>query len=182
MAVDHLGNIVWICSVLPGTSADVKIWDTVITGAVRALCENAPYSPCWYTRGFCFSLMLATGNRVLNFAPPMLLGMDHACFCRGVVFRGVPGINNVIIGAMPALCENAPIEPVEPVEPEGKKNDLATPDECNSSTQNGEPRIYDGECSRWCSLLSGCEMHGPHKHTHPVEAWHCQILEALDLT
>ena len=27
MAVDHLGNIVWICPVLPGTSADVKIWD-----------------------------------------------------------------------------------------------------------------------------------------------------------
>ena len=41
-APDHLGNIVWICLVLPGTSADVKIWDTVITGAVRALCENAP--------------------------------------------------------------------------------------------------------------------------------------------
>ena len=29
--------------------------------------------------------------------------------CRWVVFRGVPGINNVIIGAVPALCENAPI-------------------------------------------------------------------------
>ena len=42
MAVDHLGNMVWICPVLPGTSADVKIWDTVITGAVRVLCENAP--------------------------------------------------------------------------------------------------------------------------------------------
>ena len=42
VAVDHLGNIVWTCPVLPGTSADVKIWDTVITGAVRALCENAP--------------------------------------------------------------------------------------------------------------------------------------------
>ena len=27
MAVDNLGNIVWICPVLPGTSADVKIWD-----------------------------------------------------------------------------------------------------------------------------------------------------------
>ena len=27
MSVDHLGNIVWICPVLPGTSADVKIWD-----------------------------------------------------------------------------------------------------------------------------------------------------------
>ena len=26
-AVDNLGNIVWICPVLPGTSADVKIWD-----------------------------------------------------------------------------------------------------------------------------------------------------------
>ena len=43
MAVDHLGNIVWICPVLPGTSADVKIWDTVIIGAVCALCENAPF-------------------------------------------------------------------------------------------------------------------------------------------
>ena len=40
MAVDHLGNIVWIRPVLPGTSADVKIWDTVITGAVRALCTR----------------------------------------------------------------------------------------------------------------------------------------------
>ena len=40
MAVDHLGNIVWICPVLPGTSAHVKIWDTVITGAVRALCTR----------------------------------------------------------------------------------------------------------------------------------------------
>ena len=37
--------------------------------------------------------------------------MDHARFCRGVVFRGVPGINNVIIGAVPALCENAPVCP-----------------------------------------------------------------------
>ena len=27
VAVDNLGNIVWICPVLPGTSADVKIWD-----------------------------------------------------------------------------------------------------------------------------------------------------------
>ena len=34
--------------------------------------------------------------------------MDHACFCMWVAFRGVPGINNVIIGAVPALCENAP--------------------------------------------------------------------------
>ena len=30
--------------------------------------------------------------------------MDHARFWRWVVFRGVPGINNVIIGAVPALC------------------------------------------------------------------------------
>ena len=28
----------------------------------------------------------------------------------GVVFRGVPGINTVIIGAVPALCENAPMK------------------------------------------------------------------------
>ena len=37
--------------------------------------------------------------------------MDHARFCRGVVFRGVPGINNVMIFAVPALCENAPTVP-----------------------------------------------------------------------
>ena len=30
--------------------------------------------------------------------------MDHARFCRCVVFGGVPGINNVIIGAVRALC------------------------------------------------------------------------------
>ena len=35
--------------------------------------------------------------------------MDHARFCRWVVFRGVPGINNVITGAVRALCENAPL-------------------------------------------------------------------------
>ena len=45
VAVDHLGNIVWICLVLPGTSADVKIWDTVITGAVRALCTRCAKTP-----------------------------------------------------------------------------------------------------------------------------------------
>ena len=27
MAVDMLGNIVWICPLAPGTSADVLIWD-----------------------------------------------------------------------------------------------------------------------------------------------------------
>ena len=30
--------------------------------------------------------------------------MDHARFCRGVVFKGVPGIPNVMIGAVRALC------------------------------------------------------------------------------
>ena len=38
--------------------------------------------------------------------------MDRACFCRWVVCRGVPGINNVKIGAVPALCENAPQDEV----------------------------------------------------------------------
>ena len=33
--------------------------------------------------------------------------MDHARVCRGVVFRGFPGINSVMIGEVPALCENA---------------------------------------------------------------------------
>ena len=56
MAVDHLGNIVWICPVLPGTSADVKIWDTVITGAVRALCENAPID------AYVTAILLIFGN------------------------------------------------------------------------------------------------------------------------
>ena len=65
--------------------------------------NSAPYTP-WYTRDFFFSLMLATGPKVLNSEPPMLFGMDHASFCRWMVFRGVPGINNVIIGAVPALC------------------------------------------------------------------------------
>ena len=40
----------------------------------------------------------------------MLFSMDHAHFCRGVVFRGVPPMSNVIIGiigAVCALCENA---------------------------------------------------------------------------
>ena len=59
--------------------------------------------------------MLATGPRDLNSAPPMLFSVDHARFCRWVVFRGVPGINNVIIGAVPALCENTPsVAPAQP--------------------------------------------------------------------
>ena len=55
--------------------------------------------------------MLATGPRVLNSVPPILFRMDHARFCRWVVFRGVPGINNVIIGVVPALrprCAKTP--------------------------------------------------------------------------
>ena len=54
--------------------------------------------------------LVATGPRVLNSAPPMLFSIDHASFCGWVVFRGVPGINNVTIGAVRALCENAPLE------------------------------------------------------------------------
>ena len=37
----------------------------------------------------------------------MLFLIDHACFCRLVVFRGFPGINNSMIGTVPVLCENA---------------------------------------------------------------------------
>ena len=35
---------------------------------------------------------------------PELCTLDHACFCRWVVFRGVPGVNNVIIGTVRGLC------------------------------------------------------------------------------
>ena len=35
-------------------------------------------------------------------------GYYRARFCRWVVFKGVPGTNTVIIGAVPALCENPP--------------------------------------------------------------------------
>ena len=35
--------------------------------------NSAPYSPCWYTRIFFFSLMLAMGPRVLNSAPHAVL-------------------------------------------------------------------------------------------------------------
>ena len=38
---------------------------------------------------FFFGLMLATGPRDLNSAPHAVL--NYACFCRWVVFRGVPG-------------------------------------------------------------------------------------------
>ena len=65
MAVDYLGNIVWICPVLPGTSADVKIWDTVITGAVRALCTRCAR---------------AVRKRPLTMSLVMHLYELHACF------------------------------------------------------------------------------------------------------
>ena len=38
----------------------------------------------------------------------MLFWIAHACFCTWVVFRGVPGINNVIVDAVHLLCEKAP--------------------------------------------------------------------------
>ena len=72
-----------------GYRAHSRLFSTPGSHRSRVL-NSAPYSPCWCTRD-CFSLMLATGTRVLNSAPPMLLGMDHACFCRWVVCRGVPG-------------------------------------------------------------------------------------------
>ena len=53
------------------------------------------HPPCWYIRDFCFSVMLATGPRVLNSAPHAVLNLN---------FRGVPGINNVIIGGVRTLC------------------------------------------------------------------------------
>ena len=37
--------------------------------------------------------------------------MLHACFCRWVVFRGITGINSLIIGAVRAWCKNAPKVP-----------------------------------------------------------------------
>ena len=54
-------------------------------------------------------LFLGT-SPALEPADPVCRGcrIGRACFCRWVVFRGVPGINNVIIGAMPGLCENVP--------------------------------------------------------------------------
>ena len=93
--------------------------------AVPALCEksavflppvatgprvlnSAPYSPCWYTRDFLFQSDACHGSQGPEFCTP------PCCFewimqaSVGVVFRGVPGINNVIIGAVRALCENAP--------------------------------------------------------------------------
>ena len=52
----------------------------------------------------CAKSRLSQGPRVLTFAPPMLFWIDHACFCRWMVCRGVPGMKNLIIGAVPALC------------------------------------------------------------------------------
>ena len=68
--------------------------------AHRALCSRCAKSRLVSTTGshgsqgpeFC------TTDAVLNGSCTLLQGG----------FRGVPGINNVIIGAVPALCENAP--------------------------------------------------------------------------
>ena len=59
-----------------------------------------PTAPAGAPGIFFFHLMLATGPRALDSAPPMRFGMDHACCCRGVACRGVPGMNIVIIGAV----------------------------------------------------------------------------------
>ena len=73
--------------------------------AVRALCEKlAVFHHCW--------LAACHGSQGPEFCTPQPLlvhqEFDHACFCRWVVFRDVPRINTVIIGAVRALCENAP--------------------------------------------------------------------------
>ena len=61
-------------------------------------------APCAVRKVGCFPPPVAMGPRVLNSAPLMRFRMDHARVCRGVVCRAVPGMNNVIIGAVPALC------------------------------------------------------------------------------
>ena len=69
--------------------------------AVRALCEKlAVFHPCW--------LAACHGSQGPEFCTPQPLlvhhEFDHACFCRWVVFRDVPGINTVIICAVRAQC------------------------------------------------------------------------------
>ena len=61
--------------------------------------------------------------------------MDHARFCRGLVFRGVPGINTAIIRAVPALCEGAPFvaKTACPVALVGSATDNLHPSMCSRS-------------------------------------------------
>ena len=64
---------------------------------VRALCEKlAVFHHRW--------LDACHGSQGPEFCTPQPLlshqEFDHACFCRWVVFRDVPGINTVIIGAV----------------------------------------------------------------------------------
>ena len=73
--------------------------------------EFCTLQPLLVHQGIFFSLMLATGLRVLNSAPPMLFQWIMRCFqwivrasVGGWFAGGVPGINTVIIGAVPALC------------------------------------------------------------------------------
>jgi hypothetical protein len=81
------------------------------TAAHRALCPRCAHA---VRKVGCFPPLPATGPRVLNSAPPMLVLMDHASFCRGVVFRGVPGIHNVRSGTVPALCPHCAKTPPDP--------------------------------------------------------------------
>ena len=55
-------------------------------------------APCPVWKGGRFQPPAGPG--VPNPAPPTLFWMDHACLCRGLVCRGVPGRNTVMIGAV----------------------------------------------------------------------------------
>ena len=56
----------------PCTARKVGCFPLPVAMGPRVL-KSAPYSSCSYTRVFFLSVMLATGRRVLNSAPPMLL-------------------------------------------------------------------------------------------------------------
>ena len=91
-------------------------------------------APCAVRKAGCVPPPVAAGPRVLNSAPLMRFGMDHARFCGGVVCRGVPEMNTVIIGAVrnpppPSLTDQTYV----PQSSGGKRcvdNFLLNPDQC----------------------------------------------------
>ena len=63
---------------------------------------------CARAKSRLFSTTGSHGSQGPAFCTPDAV-LKGSCFCGWVVFRGVPGINTVRIGAAPALCENAPL-------------------------------------------------------------------------
>ena len=104
-----------------------------------------------------------------------IFGIEHACFCRWVVFSGIPGIHGVIIGVVRELCDNAPyVDPVPVVRAilaegdhgvcigapqqralDGRRSCTLRPSLCAGGHSTANRRVAWGPCAVCANGLAG---------------------------